>query len=222
MVQVGFLNVLDLLLLLILFIGIIIGFLRGALTQIISLASIWLGLLLTLWLYKLFSKYILQEIMNPNNADTMAFLILLIVFFNAIRLIVKSLTAPPEQKGHQKKRKKNPDDPLDEAPRSAREKYIVGPFGAIGGMVMGLILTIVWLSIILGVLQFTFQIDAASVGGVEVSGRGVANQLRSSALVPYFNRVLWLIVQSLSLFLLDPSADILQRVVESLTGAANN
>ena len=50
MVQVGFLNVLDLLLLFILFIGVIIGFLRGAVTQIISLASIWLGLLLTLWL----------------------------------------------------------------------------------------------------------------------------------------------------------------------------
>ena len=221
MLQVGFLNVLDLLLLLILFIGVIIGFLRGAATQIISLAGIWLGLLLTLWLYHLFSKYILQEVFSPNAADTMAFLILLIVFFNAIRLIVKALTAPPEQKGQQKKRKKNPNDPLDEAPRSAREKYIVGPLVAIGGMVMGLILTIVWLSIILGLLQFTFQVDVSTVPGVQVSGQGLVNQLRGSALVPYFNRVLWLIVQSLSLFLLDPSADILQKVVENITGAAN-
>jgi len=216
MLQVGFLNVLDLLLLFILFIGVMIGFVRGPGPQIISLASIWLGLLVTLWLYKPFSNFILQEYLNPNSADTMAFLILLIVFFNAIRLAVKSLTKPPEAK---KKRKKNVDDPLDEAPVSATERFITGPAYAIGGMVMGLILTTVWLAIILGVFQFTFRVDV-SVPGAGVSGQGMANQLHSSFLVPYFNRVLWLIVKSLSLFVLDPKADLLERVVSNITGAA--
>ena len=218
MLQVGVLNALDLLLIFILFIGIIIGFVRGAVPQIISMASIWLGLLVTLWLYKPFSKYILQGLdMNPNAADTMAFVILLIVFFNAIRLIVKSLATSPEEK---KKKRRNKEDPLDEAPRSARDRYVVGPLNAVGGMVMGFFLTTLWLAIILGIFQFSFQIEATNVPGVGASGAGMANQLRSSALMPYFNRVLWLLVQSLSLFVLDPSANILEKVVANLTGAA--
>lgn len=216
MLQVGFLNVLDLLLIFILFIGVMIGFIRGPGPQIISLASIWLGLLATLWLYKPFSNFILQEYLNPTGADTMSFLILLIVFFNGIRLIVKSLTKPPEEK---KKRKKNVDDPLDEAPISTTQRFVVGPARALGGMVMGLILTTVWMAIILGIFQFTFQVDVSVPGG-SVSGAGIANQLKGSFLVPYFNRVLWLLVQSLSLFVLDPDANILERVVANVTGAA--
>ncbi len=219
MVQVGILNALDLLLIVILFIGIMVGFVRGAVPQIISVASIWLGLLVTLWLYRLFSKWILQGVgFNANSADTMAFLILLIVFFNAIRLIVKSLTTSPERK--KKKGAKNPDDPLDEAPRSARDRYVIGPLNAVGGMFMGFVLTTLWVAIILGVFQFSFQVEVSNVPGVGVSGRGMANQLQGSALVPYFNRVLWLLVQSLSFFVLDPSADILERVVDQVTGAA--
>ena len=215
--QVGFLNVLDLLLLFILFIGILIGFIRGAVPQIISMASIWLGLLVTLWLYKLLSKFILQAFLSPNAADTMSFLILLIVFFNAIRLIVKSLTTSPEEK---KKKRKNKDDPRDEAPPLDRERFVTGPLNALGGMFMGRVLAILWTSIILGVLQFSFRVDVGSVPGVAVSGRGLANQLQGSFLGPYFNRVLWLLVKSLELFVLDPAADILQKVVSNITNSA--
>jgi len=218
--QVGFLNALDILLLFILFLGLLIGLIRGAMTQIISLASIWLGLLGALWLYKLLSIHILQGIgLNPTSADTLAFLILLIVMFNAIRLVVKSLTTTPETP-EVKTKKKNPLDPLDETSPSFTQRFIFGPLSAAGGIVFGLILTALWVAIILGVMQFSFQVDISNVPGVEVSGRGIANQLRGSTLAPYFNRVLWFLVQSVDLFVLDARADILKRVVDTVTEPA--
>jgi len=101
------LNLLDYLLLFILFLGAVVGFLRGAVPQIISVASIWLGLLASLWLYRPLSNNILQGLGLPKIfSDTMAFLILLIIFFHAIRLIVKALTVPPEEKKKKIKRSK--------------------------------------------------------------------------------------------------------------------
>src|SRR5262245_52288390 len=96
------LNILDLFLLLILFIGLLIGLLRGVMPQFISLLSMWLGLVASLWTYKLLSTNILQGLefveLGRLTSDTIAFLTMLFVFFQAIRLIVKYLIAPPEEK----------------------------------------------------------------------------------------------------------------------------
>ncbi len=218
MVQLGFMNALDLFLLFVLFIGLLIGLMRGPVPQIISLGSIWLGLLFSLWTYKLFSKHILQGIgLTGIPADTIAFLILLVVMFNIIRLVIKSLATPPEEK-KKKPKKKGTVGPADEE-SLAGKKLLAGPFHTIGGMVMGIILTTIWFAILLGVMQFSFQVQIDNVLGVEsgVSSQGISNQLRGSTLVPYFNRVLWLLVTSLKLFMFDPGADILSRVVKTLT-----
>src|SRR6185503_16442935 len=104
------LNTLDLLFVVILFVGVLAGFIRGAVSQIVSVVSIWLGLVTTLWLYKSLSERVLQPDtsgfgMEKTAADVLAFLILLLVFFNAIRLLIKYLAVPPEEK-KKKKRKR--------------------------------------------------------------------------------------------------------------------
>jgi hypothetical protein len=56
------------------------------------------------------------------------------------------------------------------------------------------------------VLQFTFQVNVSEVAGgvgVNVPGSGLVNQLRSSVLINYFNRILQLLVQSVSFFVID-------------------
>lgn len=216
--QFGIFNALDMLLLIFLFIGLLVGFVRGAWPQLISLGSIWLGLLGAHWLYKLLSINIVRSFFDRNVSDAISFSILLIVMFFVIRLIVKALTSAPEVAG-KKKKKKNPQDPLNEARPSFRERFIVGPLSAAGGLVMGLVLTTVWIAIILGVLQFWSEIEASDVPGVEVSGLGLVSQLQGSYLIFYFNRVLWLIVQSIVIFVdpVDPTADILRRVVSTIT-----
>ena len=164
------LNLLDYLLLFVLFLGAVVGFLRGAVPQIISVASIWLGLLGSLWLYRPLSNNILSEFLPKTGSDTMAFLILLIIFFHAIRLIVKSLTVPPEEK--KKKRRPKGKVGVDEEQfvKTATQKYISGPFHALGGIFMGIILTALWTALILGVFQFVFRVDVSEAAG-EGGGR---------------------------------------------------
>ncbi len=220
MVQIWYFNALDLFLLFVLFIGIMIGFMRGPTPQIISLASIWFGLLATLWTYRLLSINILQGLdIASKPSDIMAFWILLIVFFNIIRLIVKSLTTSPEDK-KKKPKKKGTVGPIEDVD-SVGKRLVGGPVHVLGGMIMGFVLTTIWIAIIFGVMQFTFQVNVSAVPGtgVTVSNVGMANQIRTSFLMPYFNQVLWVIVKSLELFVLDPTADILSNVVSSLTTA---
>lgn len=217
MFQIAGLNTLDLLLIFILFIGLIIGFIRGLGTQVVSLASIWFGLLIALWLYRPFSDYILQglevEFLGKTASDSLSFLTMLFICFQSVRLIIRYLTKPPEEKRRKAKRRGQV-GPVEEPPPSPTKKYILGPLGAAGSMVMGLVLTVLWTAIILGVLQFFFQAGAFAAGGV--SAPGMVGQIQSSVLAPYFNRVLRVLVVSVSLFVLDDTPNILEVVVQNV------
>ncbi len=195
-----------------LFIGLLLGFMRGIGPQLMSLASFWLAILVSLWLYLLLSVNIFQEseFFGKTTSDAVSFMILFIVFFNSIRLMIKYLTKPPEEKKKKPKRKGQV-GPIEEKPPSFTQRFIIGPLLALGGMVLGILLMALWLAVMLGVAQFFLQINAVEAGGT--AGRGLANQIASSALVPYFNRLLWLLVQSVDLFVLDKNADILKQVV---------
>jgi uncharacterized membrane protein required for colicin V production len=200
-------NALDLLIMVLLFIGALAGLIRGIAPQLFSLVSIWLGLVVTLWLYKPFSFYILQGMNIPKTgSDTMAFLILFIVFFNAIRLTVKHFSTPPEER---KMKKKSKEDPLAEAAKSASQRFVIGPLNMVGGSILGIILTVLWLAILLGVLQFIFQPTEVEVKGFAAR---MTSNLKSSALLPYLNRVLSMLVTSVSFFV-PKNADILKRVL---------
>jgi uncharacterized membrane protein required for colicin V production len=209
------LNNLDLALIILLFVGLVIGLVRGILPQIVSIVSIWLGLVITLWLYKIFSFRILQGLnIGKTASDTMAFIILMIVFFNAVRLVVKWLTVPPEER---KRKRISEDDPLMEMTKSATQRFVVGPLNALGGMILGFILATLWIAVILGVLQFILQ-DALFEAGVPQPG--LARQLKQSVMVhSYFNQVLWGLAQSVDLFV-PKSADIFRVVLSKILGTA--
>lgn len=199
------LNAFDLLLLVLVFVGALIGFVRGVVPQLISLVSIWIGLIATLWLYKPLSERVLQPEtsgfgMSKTPADTIAFLILLVVFFNAFRLVVKYLAVPPEERRKKRKKKKFQDDPLADATPSAMQRFFYGPINAIGGIVMGFILTVLWLSLLLGVLQFIFQPTGTQVPYTGFIN-GLITNMRRSTLLPLFNAVLSGLTTSVSLFI---------------------
>lgn len=205
------LNTLDLLLLVVIFIGMLVGMFRGSVPQLISIVSIWLGLFATLWLYKLFSRNILQGLnMDPIISDTLSFLLILFVMFHAVRLVVKALSTPPEER---KRKKKDKDDPLAEAPKTAMERFVIGPLNLIGGMVLGIILTILWTAIILGAVQFIFQPD---VGELSSFARRMTAQMNASTLVPAFNQVLRGLSWSLNFFI-PRNADIFRKVIEIIS-----
>lgn len=208
------LNTLDFLFIVILFIGVLVGIIRGALPQLFSIVSIWLGLVVTLWLYKPFSIYILQGLgLAKIGADTLSFLILLLVFFNVARFTVKALSTPPEER---KQKKMSKDDPLAEAAKSITQRFVIGPLNMLGGAVTGFILTALWITLVLAAIQFVFQ-PTEITGGYSGSG-GMASNLRGSRLVPIFNYVLFLLNQSVTLFI-PKNADMLRRVLEFIKPA---
>ncbi len=214
--QIVGLNTLDLLFIVILLVGVLAGFVRGAVSQIVSVVSIWLGLVTTLWLYKMLSERILQPEtsgfgMEKTAADVLAFLVLLLVFFNAFRLLVKYLAVPPEAK-KKKLKKRGKVGVEEEITPSPVQRFIVGPLNALGGLAMGFILTTIWLALLLGVIQFIFQPTDTTI---PYSGfaAGLVRNLRTSTLLPLFNQVLAAIVQSVSLFV-PRNADILKGVLE--------
>ncbi len=149
--QIAGLNFLDMFLLFILFLGGLVGMLRGISTQLASAASIWLALLGSLWTYRLLSVniFIESEIFGKTSADAMSFLIMFIVFFHGIRLIIRYLTKPPEEKKKKPKRK-GAVGPSDDIPRAKPiQRYVYGPLGLLGGAILGVILTALWSAIIL-------------------------------------------------------------------------
>jgi len=213
--QIYGLNVLDFLLIFILFLGFLVGMLRGIGPQLMSAASVWLGLLASLWTYRILSVniFIESDMFGKTSADAISFGIMFIVFFHAIRLVIKYLTQPPEEK-KKKPRKKGKVGPEEKPKAKPIQRYVYGPLGLLGGGVLGIILTGLWTAILLGVLQFFFQVDVTNVpGGEAVPGQGLINQMRTSSLVPMFNQILFFLVRSLDLFVLDDSADILKQVV---------
>ncbi len=211
------LNNLDLLLIVFLFLGVMVGFVRGTLPQLISIASIWLGLVATLWLYKPFSERILRDALGlgETGGDTLAFLVLLVIFFNAFRLIVRALSTPPEER--RKTRRKDPDDPLAEAAKTFSQR-MAGFINALGGMVLGFVLTMLWLALLLGVLQFIFQPTGTDVPYSGFS-KGLVTNLRTSFLIHWFNSVLWLLSQSVDLFI-PKNADIFRTVLRTIIDTA--
>ena len=221
--EIAGLNILDYLLLFVLFLGGLVGLFRGVTTQVVSLASLWFGLLVTLWLYRPLSNFILQGLgFSKSVGDTIAFLVLLVVFFQAIRFTVKKLTVPPEEKRRKPTGRKRRVGPAEEIAKTATEKYITGPLGSFGGIIMGVILTAVWISIILGILQFIFQVNvsevAGSVTGTTVPGAGISAQMQASSLIHFFNRILIFWVRSVSIFVFDSGPYILEVVIERIVG----
>jgi hypothetical protein len=214
MFQIAGLNTLDLLLIVLLFIGILIGFVRGLGPQLMSLASIWFALLVSLYLYRPFSDNILQGLeFTKIVSDTISFLTMLFISFNAIRLLVRYLTKPPEQK-MSKRKKRGVIGPVEVPKPSATQRYLLGPLNTFASMFMGLILMTLWIALLMGVIQFFFQTGAFTAGGV--SQPGIVAQVQSSALMPYFNRVLRWLVLSVSLFVIESTPNILKVVVDRI------
>jgi hypothetical protein len=149
--------------------------------------------------------------MAKTPADVLAFLVLLLVFFNAFRLLVKYLAVPPEER-KKKTQRRGKVGPPEEVKPSATKRFVVGPLNALGGLAMGFILTTLWLALVLGVLQFIFQPTGTDVPYAGFS-RGLVSNLRSSALLPFFNLALNILVQSVDLFV-PKNADILKAFLK--------
>lgn len=183
-------NYFDMLLILILIVGMALGAIRGFTRQFFGLLSVWLAIVVDLWLYRPFSNLILKGAFPGASGaimDSFAFIILMIFFAILLNLVFIFTSTSPEER-RRKRTKRDFNQMLDDA-----EKNYGGTiFKAIGGAFMGAVVTAFWLSIILALLQY-----ASGAGGI---GATIAEEMAASQLVPVFKGLLFLIYQSVRLF----------------------
>ncbi len=183
-------NYLDYMLILILVIGAGYGAAKGTVRQITGLVSIWLGLILALWLYKPFSVTIVGGVFtsaSPLVLDSFSFIVLLLLFTAIVQGVFIFTTKSPEER--RKKGKKDLNEMLDKVDKGLSFSIL----DALGGMVMGFFVSAIWLSIVLAITQY-FLSSGIGSGAFRV-------QLGHSTLLPYFSLLLNWIYVSVKLFI---------------------
>ena len=186
-------NMLDYLLVLVLLIGMFWGLMQGVGRLLIGLFSLYVGLVASLLFYRPLGAFFRDLLpgMSVSGSQALAFVFLLLLIVNGLSLLTRFLGTPPEER----KRKKKGE--IQEAVERSGTRAVIGPLNALGGLLVGLVVTTVWTSLILAVLQFALR-AAGPVGGM---GASFAHQLSTSALVPVFNYVLSLVYRSVSIWL---------------------
>ena len=200
-------NALDFLLIFFLLVGALWGLLRGAGKLLIGLFSLYVGLVIALWLYRplaAFFRDLLPEMSVPGS-QALAFVIILFVSVNSISYLTRVFATPPEER----KRKQRSD--LQEAVAEGGQRFLTGPLNQLLGLILGIVVAVVWISVILAALQFVLR------SGLPVSGVGeVRRQVETSTFVPWFNYALSLIYLAVSFWIPGDVPNIFSGLLEQL------
>lgn len=198
-------NALDFLLIFFLVIGALWGLLRGAGRLLIGLFSLYVGLVIALVLYRplgAFFRDLVPE-MSVSGSQALAFVILLLAFVNGISFLTRYFGTPPEER----KRKKRGD--VQEAVAEGGMRFVTGPLNQLVGLVLGIIVAIVWVSLLLAVVQSVLRSGFATGSGVGA----FRTQLQTSVLVPWFNYALALIYSAVSFWIPGDAPNILSGLL---------
>ena len=184
---------LDFLLIFFLILGTVWGLLRGATRLLIGLFSLYVGLILSLWLYRPLANYLRSLLtgMSISGSEALAFVFLLLVLVNGFSFFTEYFSTPPEER----KRKKRGE--VQEAVAQTGRRFLTGFLSQIGGLVVGFVVTVVWISLLLAILQFVVQSEWPVANGARFAFQG---ELATSALKPTFNQVLTIIYRSVKIW----------------------
>jgi uncharacterized membrane protein required for colicin V production len=198
-------NALDFLLIFFLVIGALWGLLRGAGRLLIGLFSLYVGLVIALVLYRplgAFFRDLVPE-MSVSGSQALAFVILLLAFVNGISFLTRYFGTPPEER----RRRKRGD--VQEAVAEGGMRFLTGPLNQLVGLVLGILVAIVWVSLFLAVIQTVLRAGIATGSGVAA----FRAQLQTSVLVPWFNYALALIYSAVSFWIPGDAPNILSGLL---------
>ncbi|GAB4543637.1 MAG: hypothetical protein Kow0063_36970 [Anaerolineae bacterium] len=203
------LNALDFLLIFFLLVGALWGLIRGAGRLLIGLFSLYVGLVVTLLLYRPLANFFrdLLPAMSIQGSQALAFVALLFVLVNGISFLTRSLSTPPEE------RRRKQRGELQEAVARGGQRFLAGPINQLAGLLLGIVVAVVWISLILAVLQFSLGYGLPVGGGAAATFR---RQLESSTLVPLFNYVLSLIYLAVSFWIPGDAPNLFSGLIQRL------
>jgi len=187
----------DILLGFILFLGAGYGAVRGPGRQLMGLLSFWLALIISLWLYRPFSQQILQGVFTGASSavmDSFAFVMLIIVFTIILQFILLYTSTSPEER--RQKRKKTLNKMLDETEKDISGKVM----NAFLGLVVGFVVTAIWMSVVLAVTAHILPAFIAGGGSLSTAARNLTASMQTATLLPYFKILLRWIYLSVRFF----------------------
>jgi len=198
-------NALDFLLIFFLVIGALWGLLRGAGRLLIGLFSLYVGLVIALVLYRPLAAFFRDLVpeMSVSGSQALAFVILLLAFVNGISFLTRYFGTPPEER----RRRKRGD--VQEAVAEGGMRFLTGPLNQLVGLVLGILVAIVWVSLFLAVIQTVLRAGIATGSGVAA----FRAQLQTSVLVPWFNYALALIYSAVSFWIPGDAPNILSGLL---------
>ena len=200
-------NALDFLLIFFLLIGALWGLLRGAGRLLIGLFSLYVGLVIALWFYRPLGQFFrdLLPAMSVQGSQALAFVILLFAIVNGISFLTRFFATPPEE------RRRKQRSELQETMTKGGQRFLTGPLNQLVGLLLGIVVAVIWISLILAVFQYVFR------SGLPVSGAGAfRSQLAISTLVPWFIYALLFIYSAVSFWIPGDAPNIFSGLLEQL------
>jgi uncharacterized membrane protein required for colicin V production len=181
-------NAFDFLLIFFIILGAAWGVIQGAGRLLIGFFSLYVGLVVSLLLYRPIANWFrdLLPAMSLEGSQSLAFILLLLVFVNGISLLIRLLGTPPEERRRARRGQ------VEEALAHGSRRFITGPLNQLVGLLVGLLVTVVWISLLLAILQYALRAGIPGLGGA------LRTQIGASQLVPWFNVVLAQVYWSVS------------------------
>ena len=191
------LNAFDYLLILILLFGAVWGALQGIGRLLIWIFSLYIALIIALVTYRPLGYFFLDLVpaFSLMGSQALAFTVVLFVVFGGTNLFVHMANIPPEER---RRRRAISFAELKSASWQLwMQRLVIGPLTTLFGFVVGLMVTAAALSLVLGVVQFLTHTGVAT-GALSTSLR---EQLHTSALLPMFNIVLYILYRAVRIWL---------------------
>jgi uncharacterized membrane protein required for colicin V production len=181
-------NALDYLLIFFLLVGALWGLLRGAGRLLIGLFSLYVGLIISLLLYRPLANFFRDLLpgMSRTGSQSLAFVFLLLALVNGFSFLTRYFATPPEERRHKERGQ------VQEAVAKGGQRFLAGPLNQLGGLLVGFVVTIVWISLLLAIFQFAVKAGWPAANHTRLA---IQEQMGSSILVPTFNyalvRIYW-------------------------------
>jgi hypothetical protein len=159
--------------------GSLLGFFQGVLRQVINLVSIYVAIVVALFLYRPFGSALglIAPGMSVNARETLAFAFILVFINTFVTFNARDLTIDP------KPAKEGIEAGIVQSPvtRLSR-RFLLAPLNVLGGLAFGFISSCVWVGLVVILVRFIMQ---EPWPGYDVIRVLIVNGLRTSALAQF-------------------------------------
>ncbi len=173
-------NALDLLIMVVLLIGMLLGFVRGLMREVIGLFSLYITTLIAAFAYRAVGKFfkLISPRLTQEASESLAFLALMLLIYN---FFFWSIYLPYKERRERRAWR---------IKRAEALKPILGMLDKAGGLGLSFALTCLWIGLGLLITDFVVRVDTWYLPNLEGIRVVLLDAIDGSGLVPVFRQAL--------------------------------